>query len=44
MSNTFYCYSKRLFHFIKAFGVNYLYIGINKNTKQRYYAFDKSEK
>ena len=44
MSNTFYCYSKRLFHFIKAFGVNYLYIGINKNTKQRYYAFDKSKK
>lgn len=44
MPNTFYCYSKRLFHFIKAFDVNFLYIGINKNTHQRYYAFDKSKK
>ena len=40
MSNTFYCYSKRLFHFIKAFGIDYSYIGINKNTRQRYYAFN----
>lgn len=44
MSNIFYCYSKRLFHFIKAFDISYLYIGVNTNSKQKYYAFEKSKK
>ena len=44
MNNYFYCYSKRMYHFIKVFGVNYVSGGINKNTKRKYYVFSKSEK
>lgn len=40
----FYCYSKRLFHFIKAFDISYLYIGFNPNSHNKYYVFEKSEK
>lgn len=44
MSNNFYCYSDKLFHFIKAFGVDYISIGVNKNTTKKYYVFEKSER
>ena len=44
MNQYFYCYSDKLFHFIKAFGMNYLYIGANKNTNQKYHVFEKSER
>lgn len=44
MSNKFYCYSKRLYYFIKSFDVNYISFGINKNTNTKYYIFEKSEK
>ena len=42
--NNFYCYSKRLFYFIKAFNIGYLYIGVNKNSNTRYYVFEKSDR
>ena len=42
--NNFYCYSKRLFYFIKAFNIDYLYIGVNKNSNTRYYVFEKSDR
>ena len=44
MSNKFYCYSKRLFYFIKSIDVDYISFGINKNTNTKYYIFEKSEK
>lgn len=44
MLNKYYCYSDRLFHFIKSFSINYISVGINKNTKNRYYVFEKSER
>lgn len=44
MTNNFYCYSDRLFHFIKAFSMDYISIGVNRNTKKKYYLFRKSEK
>lgn len=43
MSNLYYCYSKRLFHFIKSFGIDYVFVSVNRNTNTRYYAFKKSE-
>ena len=44
MNNYFYFYSKIMYHFIKVFDVNYVSVGINKNTKRKYYVFPKSEK
>ena len=44
MQTNFYCYSDRLFHFIKAFSVDYISIGVNKNTHKKYHVFEKSEK
>ena len=44
MSNYFYCYSKKMYHFIAAFDIKYLNIGVNSNTKCRYYVFEKSKK
>lgn len=44
MNNYFYCYSKKLYHFICAFDVRFLNVGINKNTNRKYYVFEKSEK
>lgn len=40
----FYCYSNRLFHFIKSFDVDYISIGTNKNTQKKYYIFEKSKR
>lgn len=44
MSQVFYCYSNRLSHFIRAFGIHYIEIGLNKNTNTKYYVFEKSER
>ncbi len=44
MNNYFYCYSKRMYHFIKVFDVHYISVGVNKNTQKKYYVFPKSEK
>lgn len=44
MNNYFYCYSKRMFHFIQAFNISYLNSGINHNTGVKYYVFEKSQK
>lgn len=44
MSNYFYCYSMRMSHFIRAFDIKYVQIGINHKTKTKYYVFEKSER
>ncbi len=44
MEQYFYCYSKRMAHFIRAFDIKYINIGINKRTNVKYYVFTKSEK
>lgn len=44
MTNVYYCYSKRLFYFIKSFGISYISSGINRNTNTHYYLFNKSER
>lgn len=44
MSNYFYCYSKRMSHFLRAFDERYVEIGINPSRNTRYYVFEKSER
>lgn len=44
MSQVFYCYSMRLSHFIRSFGVSYISVGFNEKSKTKYYVFEKSEK
>ena len=44
MSQYFYCYSMRMSHFIRAFGVKYLDVGFNAKSKTKYYVFEKSER
>ena len=44
MENNFYCYSKRMSLFIRSFGISYLSVGINENTKAKYFVFEKSER
>lgn len=39
----FYCYSKRLSHFLRSF-IPYENVGINKNTNAKYYTFIKSDR
>jgi hypothetical protein len=43
-NNNFYCYSKRMYHFLSFLGIRYNSIGENSNTKQRYWVYDKSQK
>lgn len=43
-SNIFYCYSSRLAHFIRAFDVRYMDVGLNAKSGNKYYVFEKSEK
>ena len=43
-NNKFYCYSKRLFHFIKSFDIDYLFYGVNATSHNKYYVFEKSDK
>lgn len=40
----FYSYSYRLSLFIRSFGIKYINIGVNQNTKNKYYKFEKSDK
>lgn len=44
MNDMFYCYSKRLSYFIRAFDIHYVSTGINQNTKVTYQVYPKSEK
>ena len=44
MSQYFYCYSKKLSFFIRAFGIKYVDKGFNAKSSTRYYIFEKSEK
>lgn len=44
MSQIFYCYSDRMSHFIRAFGIRYLDIGLNSKSNKKYYVFEKSER
>ena len=44
MNQYFYCYSKRMAHFIRAFDIRYVNVGINEKTNTKYYVFNKSER
>lgn len=44
MNKYFYCYSKRMAHFIRAFDIRYVNVGMNEKSKTRYYIFNKSER
>ncbi|MBS7122889.1 DUF5659 domain-containing protein [Faecalibacillus intestinalis] len=44
MNNYFYCYSKRLAHFIMAFGIRYKEKSVNQNSQMPYYKFEKSKR
>lgn len=44
MNNYFYCYSSRMAHFIRAFDIKYIDVGVNSNTNAKYYLFEKSER
>lgn len=44
MNKYFYCYSSKLAHFIRAFDIKYIDVGVNKNTNTKYYLFEKSER
>ena len=43
-NNNFYCYSKRMYHFLSFLGIRYDSVGINSNTNQRYWVYEKSQK
>lgn len=38
----FYCYSYKLMHFLKSYGLWYLSKGINNKSHSAYYLFEKS--
>ena len=44
MSNYFYCYSKKLSHFIMAFDIHYVSKSMNKRNGMPYHTFEKSER
>jgi len=44
MNNVFYCYSKRLRYFLLAYNEKSINTDVNKNTKKRYWVFNKSER
>lgn len=44
MKELFYCYSPRLMFFIKSFRIPYVRFGVNKNTNQKYFVFEKSKR
>ena len=43
MSPYFYCYSRRMSHFIRAFNIRYIDVGFNAKSKTKYYTFEKGE-
>ena len=42
MNDIFYCYSKKLGHFLLSMNEHYINKGINKNTNTEYLTFRKS--
>lgn len=44
MNEYFYCYSKRMAHFIRAFDIRYVNVGVNEKSNTKYYVFIKSER
>ena len=40
----FYCYSKRMYFFIRSFNISYKSKALNKNSNTYFYLFEKSEK
>ncbi len=44
MEELFYCYSDRLYCWLKALRFRYKYQSINKNTNKNYWTYVKSEK
>lgn len=44
MNDIFYCYSDKLSHFIRAFGIKYIEVGFNAKSGKKYYSFEKSQK
>lgn len=44
MNNLFFCYSKRMAHFIRAFNIKYDNVRVNQKTNINYYVFKKSER
>lgn len=42
--NLYYCYSFRLFHFLLAFNEKCLGSNINKQSKKRFWTFNKSSR
>ena len=44
VNENFYCYSKRMYHFLSFLGFRYSSIGVNKTTNQRYWVYEKSQK
>jgi len=44
LKNYYFCYSRRLSYFVRAFSIPYVRIGTNWRTGCKYYVFPKSEK
>ena len=44
MNNKFYCYSAKMSHFIRAFDIKYIEVGVNTKSGTRYHVFEKSER
>jgi len=42
-NNIFYCYSYRMFLFLKSLRFYYISEGVNKNTNNKYWTFSKSD-
>lgn len=43
-NDKFYCYSKRMYHFLSFLEIRYISVGVNNNTGQRYWTYKKSHK
>lgn len=44
MNGNYYCYSKKLYHFLSFLGFRYTSSSINSNSGVRYWVYEKSEK
>jgi hypothetical protein len=40
----YYCYSLKLYHFLRAFGERCISSKVNSKTRKRYWLFNKSER
>ena len=43
LRKNFFCYSKRMFHFLSFMNLRYISVGINKNSNQKYWVYKKSK-